>query len=67
MRLPASTLERYNIGDTVIMEEHLEDILLWPHGSPITELSWAETAQQMGSERENWTQWDTTNSDGLDE
>lgn len=67
VRLPAGTLERYNIGDTVIMEEHLEGILLRPHGPAIHKLSWQETALQMASEQENWTEWDTTNSDGLDE
>ncbi len=67
VRLPAGTLERYDIGDTVIMEEHLEGILLRPHGSPIHKLSWADTARQMASEHEDWTEWDTTNSDGLDE
>lgn len=65
VRLPATTLERYNIGDTVIMEEQLEGILLRPHGPPIKKLSWAETARQMASGQENWTEWDTTNSDGL--
>src|SRR5665647_583247 len=67
VRLPAGTLERYDIGATVIMEERLEGILLRPHGPPIQKLSWQETAQQMASEQEDWSEWDTTNSDGLDE
>jgi len=67
VRLPAGTLDRYDIGDTVIMEERLEGILLRPHGPPIQKLSLQETARQMASEQENWSEWDTTNSDGLDE
>ncbi len=67
VRLPAATLERYNIGDVVIMEEHLEGILLRPHGSPIHKLSFQETARQMSAEQENWNEWDTTNADGLDD
>lgn len=66
VRLPAGTLDRYNIGDTVIMEERLEGILLRPHGSPIQKLSLQETARQMASEQEDWSEWDITNSDGLD-
>lgn len=66
VRLPAATLERYNIGDVVIMEEHLEGILLRPHGSPIHKLSFRETAQEMAVEQENWSDWNTTDADGLD-
>ncbi len=67
VRLPSGTLDRYAIGDTMIMEEHLEGILLRPHGPPIQKLSWQETARQMASEQEDWSDWDTTNSDALDE
>ena len=67
VRLPAKTLERYDIGDTVIMEERLEGILLRPHGPPIQKLSLQETARQMASEQENWSEWDVANSDGLDQ
>ena len=67
VRLPARTLERYDIGDTVIMEERLEGILLRPHGSPIQKLSMQETARQMASEQEDMNAWDVTSSDGLDD
>jgi antitoxin component of MazEF toxin-antitoxin module len=67
VRLPAKTLERYDIGDTVIMEERLEGILLRPHGPPIQKLSMQETARQMASEQEDMSVWDVTTSDGLDD
>lgn len=67
VRLPAKTLERYDIGDTVIMEERLEGILLRPYGPPIQKLSMQETARQMASEQEDMSVWDVTNNDGLDE
>ena len=66
VRLPASTLERYEIGDTLIMEERIEGILLRPHGSPVQKLSWAETARHMAEANEDWTEWDNTSADGLD-
>ena len=67
VRLPAGTLERYNIGPTVIMEERLDGILLRPTGPAIQKLSWEETARQMGQEQEDWSDLDSTSSDGLDE
>lgn len=67
VRLPARTLERYDIGDTVIMEERLEGILLRPHGPAIQKLSMQETARQMASDQEDMSEWDVTSSDGLEE
>ena len=67
VRLPAGTLARYDIGDTVIMEERLEGIFLRPHGPPIQKLTLQETARQMASEQEDWSEWDITNNDGLDQ
>ncbi len=67
VRLPASTLARYEIGDTLIMEETLEGILLRPHGSAIRKLSLAETAEQMAVAREDWLEWDATAADGLEQ
>lgn len=66
VRLPARTLDRYAIGDSLIMEERLEGILLRPHGPPIQKLSLQETARQMASEQEDWSGWDVTDTDGLD-
>ena len=67
IRLPAATLARYEIGDTIIMEETLEGILLRPHGSPIRKLSLAETAEQMAAAHETWSEWEVTDADGLDQ
>jgi antitoxin component of MazEF toxin-antitoxin module len=67
VRLPASTLERYDIGETIIMEERLEGILLRPHGLAIHKLSWAETAERMSAAQEDWSEWDTALDDGLDQ
>lgn len=66
VRLPAEILKRFEIGDTVIMEETLEGILLRPHGPAVSKLSWAETAEQIATAREKWNEWDATVGDGLD-
>src|SRR6266496_2068833 len=67
VRLPAVTLERYRIGESVIMEERTDGILLRPIGSGKTRLSWEDTAREMASSSEDWSDWEGTAPDGLDE
>jgi antitoxin component of MazEF toxin-antitoxin module len=66
VRLPAGTLERYDIGDSVIMEERSDGILLRPIGAATIKLSWEETAKAMAASGEDWSDWDATLADGLD-
>ena len=66
VRLPAEILERYRIGDSVIMEERADGILLRPRGPATPKLSWEETARAMAAASEDWSQWDVTSADGLD-
>ena len=67
VRIPATTLERYRIGDSVVMEERTDGILLRPRRSAGSRLSWEETALAMCAEPEDWSDWDATFADGLDE
>ena len=66
VRLPADTLKRYAIGDSVIMEERSEGILLRPRGAAPAKLSWEETARAMAASAEDWSEWDVTLADGLE-
>jgi antitoxin component of MazEF toxin-antitoxin module len=66
VRLPAESLRRYRIGESVLMEERAEGILLRPIGPAVEKLSWAETAREMAAHREDWSAWDATLSDGLE-
>ncbi|MBI1795573.1 MAG: AbrB/MazE/SpoVT family DNA-binding domain-containing protein [Candidatus Eisenbacteria bacterium] len=67
VRLPAATLRRYRIGDSVTMEERDDGILLRPTGSPVVKLSWKETARAMVASREDWSDWDAAAGDGLED
>ncbi len=67
VRIPAGTLERYHIGAEVIMEERSDGILLRPPGPTIPKLSWEDTALEMITAGEDWSEWDSTTADGLDE
>ena len=64
--IPAATLERYHVGESVVMEERTDGILLRPTGDAISKLSWHETAKEMAAAAEDWREWDTTTGDGLD-
>lgn len=65
VRIPAKTLERYAIGDHVMMEERTDGILLRPIGGATPKLSWEETARAMELAAEDWSEWDATSADGL--
>ncbi len=67
VRLPAASLRRYRIGETVLMEERSEGILLRPTGPVVEKLSWEDTAREMAASREDWSAWDTAVADGLDD
>jgi antitoxin component of MazEF toxin-antitoxin module len=67
VRLPAATLERYHIGDRLVMEERVEGILLRPHGHVDPKLSWEDTAREMAERAEEWSEWDVVAADGLED
>ena len=67
VRLPAASLRRYRIRETVLMEERSEGILLRPTGPVVQKLSWEDTAREMAAGGEDWSAWDTAAADGLDD
>ena len=57
-------------GDTVELEERREGILLRVSPREPAKLSWGEAYAQMAEERAEtaeWTEWETTISDGIDD
>lgn len=66
VRIPAQTLARYRIGDSVVMEERAEGILLRPRRAAGPRLSWEDTAREMAAAAEDWSAFDETLADGLD-
>jgi antitoxin MazE len=65
VRLPAAMLRKYDIRETVIVEERADEIALRPRRMVHRKLSWTETAKAMAAAREDWSDWDATLSDGL--
>jgi len=66
VRLPAETLRRYRIGETVLLEETPAGILLRPLGGDVGKLSWEDTAREMAASDEDWTDLDAVVGDGLE-
>ena len=66
VRLPASSLKRYSVGQVMLMEERTEGILLRPLGPTVEKLSWEDTAREMAAANEDWSEWDVLDRDGLD-
>ena len=66
VRIPAATLERYRIGDSVVMEERSDGILLRPRRSASPKLSWVDTARAMADASEDWSDWDSITADGVE-
>jgi antitoxin MazE len=64
VRLPKSVLDKYAIGDAVVVEQREEGLLL--RSKRDRRLSWEETFKAMAHEREDWSDLDGTLNDGLD-
>jgi antitoxin component of MazEF toxin-antitoxin module len=67
VRLPAATLERYHVGDELVMEERSDGILLRPPSRTTAKLSWEDTAREMAQNADEWNVWDATLADGLEQ
>lgn len=66
VRLPADALRRYAVGDSLILEERSDGLLLRPPGVAPSKLSWEETAKEMAAASEDWGDWDAVAGDGLE-
>lgn len=64
VRLPKAVLEKYAIGDSVVLEEREDGILL--RNKKDRRLSWEDTYREMARVRESWKDMDATIGDGLD-
>ncbi len=64
VRLPKATLAKYAIGDSVILEERDDGVLLRNKRDP--RLSWEETFKETLQEKEDWGDLESTAADGLD-
>lgn len=59
IRIPAEVLRRYGVGETLIMEQRPDEIVLRPKRIRRRKLNWAETYQQMAQADEDWSDWES--------
>jgi antitoxin MazE len=64
VRLPAEIIQKYKLGDSVILEQRPNEIALRPKKQK--KLSWKETYQKMAAAREDWSDLENISSDGLE-
>jgi antitoxin MazE len=67
IRLPAALLRKYHITDAIIAEEKADEIVLRPTRRTRPKLSWEETAKEMAAAKEDWSEWESTSADGLND
>ncbi len=65
IRIPKSILQKYGFSDSIQIEEKENGIML--HSSNVSKLSWEDTYKAMRSEDEDWSDFDNTLQDGLDD
>ena len=65
IRLTKSILQRYGFSDTVLLEETDEGVFLSSKGSKKS--SWEESYKSMANQPEDWSDFDSTLLDGIDE
>ena len=65
VRLPKEILERYAIGESIVLEAREEGLVF--RNEKDKRLSWADTYKDMAREREDWRDIEeATIADGLD-
>lgn len=62
LRLPKSMISRYSLGETVVIEEHPNGILI--HAKETGKLSWEDTYKAMAQEEpDEWSDWQAMDND----
>jgi len=65
VRIPKELLQKYGLNQSLLLEETERGLLL--RKKEDGKLSWEDTYKAMADEKEDWTDFDTTLLDGLDD
>jgi antitoxin MazE len=65
VRIPKTLLQKYGLSNSLVLEETDQGILLRKKRE--NKLSWEDTFKAMAEEGEDWTDFDATILDGLEE
>ncbi len=64
IRIPKTLLQKYCFGDTLLLEETEQGLLLRKKNDE--KISWEETYKAMAAEEEDWSDFDVALLDGLE-
>ena len=64
IRIPKVLLQKYYFGDTLLLEETEQGLLLRKKNDQ--KISWEETYKAMAAEQEDWSDFDIALLDGLE-
>jgi antitoxin component of MazEF toxin-antitoxin module len=66
VRLPAGIIRKHGFERGLVLEDRGHEIALKPKAGP-KKLSWEETYREMAVADEDWSEWDGTVADGLED
>jgi antitoxin MazE len=65
LRLSQKIIQKYHLQENLNLEER-EDGILIKADIPENQLSWEENYKQMAKEKEDWSDFDSLDGEGLD-
>jgi len=65
IRIPKALIQKYGLSNSLVLEETDQGLLL--RNKREDKLSWEETFKAMAEENEDWTDFDATLLDGLED
>lgn len=66
IRLSADLIRKHGLESGIVLEDRGHEIAIKPKAVP-KKLSWEETYKEMAAANEDWSDWDCTVADGLDD
>jgi antitoxin component of MazEF toxin-antitoxin module len=66
IRLSADLIRKHGFEQGIVLEDRGNEIALMPKAGQ-KKLSWEETAREMAAANEDWSGWEGTLADGLDQ
>ncbi len=66
IRLPSALIRKHGLEDGLILEDRGHELVIIPKGGQ-KKLSWEATYKEMAAEAEDWSEWDCSVADGLEE
>ena len=68
IRLPAPLIKKFGFDGGILLDEEGDRLVLKPlKRGKAEKLPWSETAREMASAREDWSDWEPSEKDGLQE